>query len=154
MDDGAPRPVLLESMEIDADGRADLEDVLCDQIQDDVWNICDYVQFHVWAKLLQSSISCIHVFLGQVILRPTEGLQWDAQKLRDQIVAALLRLQHCCAGPYSRRAHLTDGIPWGLVNDAAELRSFAEPDLLAINRYLGWFVQLLFQKVSSDVVGL
>lgn len=73
--DGALGPILLESLAIDADGRADLEDAPCDDVHDNTWGTRDYVQVHVRTKFLRSLIACVHIFLGEVSVLLMEGSQ-------------------------------------------------------------------------------
>lgn len=82
-----------------------------------------------------------------------EGLQWDAHKLRDEIIGAL-RSRHRYTDPFPCRMRFSNGSPWGLLNDVASPPSFAKLTFLAFRRYLAWCFQLSLQEVVPDIVYL
>lgn len=57
------------------------------------WDISESVQCHVETGFLRSIIACVHVFLENIAVLPGERLQWDAHKVRTQILGALARLR-------------------------------------------------------------
>lgn len=140
-------------MVISEGDRASYGDIPCDEDQPEDWHTQSCVQFRV-RKFLRSSIACMQVFLGEITILSIKGLQWDADKLKDLIFGALLRLRYCCAGPYPCWVCLSDGSLWSIVADAAEPTFIAGLALSAVRHYLAWCFLLPIQEFAPEVVGL
>lgn len=52
-------------------------------VPDDAWDIRDCVQVCICARFSRGFIGCVHIFLKEVGVFHSEGLQWNAHKLRD-----------------------------------------------------------------------
>lgn len=68
VNDSAAGLVLPESMYIDANVCVDLEDVPFNGLQYNAYYICNYIQFSVRTKLIQSSIACVRSLLEEVTI--------------------------------------------------------------------------------------